>query len=61
VAYDGPIPAPIANGSQVAQLEITAPGLEPRRIPLIAGDSVQAASMLGRMSSALGYLIWGPS
>jgi D-alanyl-D-alanine carboxypeptidase (penicillin-binding protein 5/6) len=61
VAYEGPIPAPIANGSQVAQLEITAPGLEPRRIPLIAGDSVQAASMFGRMSSALGYLIWGPS
>ena len=38
VVYDGPIPAPIANGSQVAELEITAPGLEPRRIPLIAGD-----------------------
>ena len=61
VVYDGPIPAPLANGSQVAELEITAPGLEPRRIPLIAGDTVQAASMFGRMSSALGYLIWGPS
>jgi D-alanyl-D-alanine carboxypeptidase (penicillin-binding protein 5/6) len=61
VVYDGPIPAPIANGSRVAELEITAPGLEPRRIPLIAGDTVQAASMFGRMTSALGYLIWGPS
>jgi serine-type D-Ala-D-Ala carboxypeptidase (penicillin-binding protein 5/6) len=61
VVYDGPIPAPIANGSQLAELEITAPGLEPRRVPLLAGETVQAASMLGRMSSALGYLIWGPS
>ena len=61
VVYDGPIPAPIANGSQVAELEITAPGLEPRRVPLLAGETVQAASMFGRMSSALGYLIWGPS
>ncbi len=61
VVYDGPIPAPIADGSQVAELEITAPGLEPRRIPLIAGDTVQAASMFGRVTSALGYLIWGPS
>jgi serine-type D-Ala-D-Ala carboxypeptidase (penicillin-binding protein 5/6) len=61
VVYDGPIPAPIANGSRVAELEITAPGLEPRRVPLLAGETVQAASMLGRMSSALGYLIWGPS
>jgi serine-type D-Ala-D-Ala carboxypeptidase (penicillin-binding protein 5/6) len=61
VAYDGPIPAPITDGSQVAELEITAPGLEPRRIPLIAGDTVQAVSMFGRVTSALGYLIWGPS
>jgi D-alanyl-D-alanine carboxypeptidase (penicillin-binding protein 5/6) len=61
VMYDGPIPAPVANGSQLAQLEITAPGLEPRRVPLIAGEAVQAASMFGRMTSALEYLIWGPS
>jgi serine-type D-Ala-D-Ala carboxypeptidase (penicillin-binding protein 5/6) len=61
VVYDGPIPAPVADGSQLAELEITAPGLEPHRIPLIAGAAVQAASMFGRMTSAIGYLIWGPS
>jgi D-alanyl-D-alanine carboxypeptidase (penicillin-binding protein 5/6) len=61
VVYDGPIPAPVADGSEVAELEVSAPGLEPRRIPLIAGATVQAASMFGRMSSAIGYLIWGPS
>ena len=61
VIYDGPIPAPVADGSQVAELEITAPGLEPRRFPLIAGAAVQAASMFGRVTSAIGYLIWGPS
>jgi serine-type D-Ala-D-Ala carboxypeptidase (penicillin-binding protein 5/6) len=61
VVYDGPIPAPVADGSQLAELGITAPGLEPRRIPLIAGATVQAASMFGRMTSAIGYLIWGPS
>jgi serine-type D-Ala-D-Ala carboxypeptidase (penicillin-binding protein 5/6) len=61
VVYDGPIPAPVTDGSQVAELEITAPGLEPRRIPLIAGATVQAASMFGRVTSAIGYLIWGPS
>jgi D-alanyl-D-alanine carboxypeptidase (penicillin-binding protein 5/6) len=61
VVYDGPIPAPVADGSELAELEVSAPGLEPRRIPLIAGATVQAASMFGRMSSAIGYLIWGPS
>jgi serine-type D-Ala-D-Ala carboxypeptidase (penicillin-binding protein 5/6) len=61
VVYDGPIPAPITDGSEVAELEIAAPGLKPRRVPLIAGAGVQAASMFGRVSSAIGYLIWGPS
>jgi serine-type D-Ala-D-Ala carboxypeptidase (penicillin-binding protein 5/6) len=61
VIYDGPIPAPVADGSQLAELEISAPGLEPRRVPLIAGEAVQAANMFGRMTSAIGYLIWGPS
>jgi serine-type D-Ala-D-Ala carboxypeptidase (penicillin-binding protein 5/6) len=61
VVYDGPVPAPVALGAPVAQLEITAPGIEPRRVPLIAGEEIQEAGLLGRMSSALGYLIWGRS
>ena len=61
VVYDGPVPAPVAMGAPVAQLEITAPGIEPRRVPLIAGEEIQEAGLLGRMSSALGYLIWGRS
>ena len=61
VVYDGPIPAPVEDGSELAQLEITAPGLEPRRVPLVAGEAVQAATMFGRVTSAIGYLIWGPS
>jgi D-alanyl-D-alanine carboxypeptidase (penicillin-binding protein 5/6) len=61
VVYDGPIPAPVADGSELAHLEITAPGIETRRVPLYAGSEVQAANLLGRVTSALGYLIWGPS
>jgi len=61
VVYDGPIPAPVANGSALAELEITAPGIEPRRLPLVAGEEVRAANLFGRVTSALGYLIWGPS
>ena len=61
VVYDGPIPAPVADGSQVAELAISAPGLEPLRFPLVAGTTVQAASVLHRMTNALGYLIWGSS
>ena len=59
LVYDAPIPAPIRSGTELAHLEITAPGLEPRRVPLFAGETVQAANLFGRMGSALGYLIWG--
>jgi D-alanyl-D-alanine carboxypeptidase (penicillin-binding protein 5/6) len=61
VIYDGPVPAPVAQGTQLAQLEISAPGVEPRRVPLVAGEEIQEAGLLGRMSSAIGYLIWGRS
>jgi len=61
LVYEGPIPAPVASGVELAQLEITAPGLESRRVPLYAANDVQAASVLGRVRSALGYLLWGPS
>src|SRR5918996_1994983 len=47
VVYDGPVPAPVAMGAPVAQLEITAPGIEPRRVPLIAGEEIQEAGLLG--------------
>ena len=61
VAYEGPIPAPVANGAPLAQLEIAAPGIEPWEVPLVAGSEVQAANLFGRVTGALGYLIWGPS
>jgi D-alanyl-D-alanine carboxypeptidase (penicillin-binding protein 5/6) len=61
VTYDGPIPAPMPRGTAVGELEISAPGIEPRRVPLLAGEDIEAAGLLGRMSSAIGYLIWGPS
>jgi D-alanyl-D-alanine carboxypeptidase (penicillin-binding protein 5/6) len=59
--YEGPVPAPVARGTKLAELEITAPGIEPRRVPLVAGEEFLEAGLLGRMSGALGYLIWGPS
>jgi D-alanyl-D-alanine carboxypeptidase (penicillin-binding protein 5/6) len=61
LVYDAPIPAPVDSGRELARLEIAAPGIEPRQVPLYAAENVQAATLFGRMSSALGYLIWGRS
>jgi D-alanyl-D-alanine carboxypeptidase (penicillin-binding protein 5/6) len=59
VVYEGPIPAPVSSGAPLAHLEIIAPELEPLQVPLVAGAEVRAATLFGRMTSALGYLIWG--
>jgi D-alanyl-D-alanine carboxypeptidase (penicillin-binding protein 5/6) len=61
LVYEGPIPAPVSSGAEVAHLQINAPGIEPRVVPLVAGYEVQAAGMLGRVESAIEYLIWGSS
>jgi serine-type D-Ala-D-Ala carboxypeptidase (penicillin-binding protein 5/6) len=61
LVYQSPIPAPVRSGTELAHLEIIAPGLEARRVALYAASDVQAASLLGRVQSALGYLIWGRS
>ncbi|MDX1540681.1 MAG: D-alanyl-D-alanine carboxypeptidase family protein [Geminicoccaceae bacterium] len=59
--YETPIPAPVRSGTELAHLEIVAPGLEPRRVALYAASDVQSANLFGRVQSALGYLIWGRS
>ncbi len=57
--HEGPIAAPIAAGTVVAKLRVTAPGVETIELPLQAGASVERLGMAGRLTSAVGYLIWG--
>ena len=59
VAYDGPLPAPIVEGTEVAELVISAEGMETRRFPLVAAASVNRLGFLGRMQAAAGQLFWG--
>ena len=61
VIYEGPIPAPIAKGSRLAKLVVTAPGREPLEVPLVAGADVERLSLFGRLGTALGYILWGQS
>ncbi len=59
VVYDGPIPAPIAQGDRIAKLTISTPGSDPTEIPLYAGESVGQLGFMGRVFAALGHLVWG--
>lgn len=61
VEYEGPIPAPIVKGQVLARLRIAAPDMEDRIVPLLAGEDVGKLGPFGRITSAVGHLIWGPS
>jgi serine-type D-Ala-D-Ala carboxypeptidase (penicillin-binding protein 5/6) len=61
VVYDTPVPAPVVRGAPVGRIEITAPGMEPRKVALVAEQDVAAATLFGRVGSAIGYLLWGAS
>ena len=59
VVYDGPLPAPIAAGAEVAKLVVSAPDSETVEVPLIAGRDVKRLGVIGRLGAALSHLLWG--
>ncbi len=61
VRYDNPVPAPVSAGQELGTLVVTAPGIEPLTVPLVAGGEVPKAGMLGRIMGAIGYLVGGAS
>lgn len=57
VVFDGPIPAPITKGQEVAKLVVTAPDTPPKEIPLVAANDVERLSFFGRVFASLGHRI----
>lgn len=57
--YDSIVPAPVAKGQRLGDLEIAAPGMEPWRVPLVAGTAVPRAGVLGRLVGKVDYLVRG--
>lgn len=53
IRYDGPLRAPLAKGERVAMLEVTAPGMAPARIPLLAGENVEKAGLIARILNGI--------
>ncbi len=56
VVYRGPVPAPIAQGEEIAKLRIVVDGLPPTHVPLVASQSVEQATFFGRIGNAFGSL-----
>ena len=59
IVADGPIAAPVEKGARVATLVVSAPDVETRQWPLLAGASVDSLSGFGRIGAAIDALIWG--
>lgn len=54
-----PIAAPITAGTVYGEVVVTAPGLDPVRVPVIAGEPVDRLGSFGRLKAALEFLIFG--
>ncbi|MFB0921879.1 MAG: D-alanyl-D-alanine carboxypeptidase, partial [Alphaproteobacteria bacterium] len=61
VIYESPIPAPIAAGTIVARIEVTAPDIEPIIRTLKTATTVGQLAFFGRIKSAINFIIFGAS
>lgn len=59
VSYTGPLTAPIRKGARVASLEISAPGVAPMSVPLVAGANVPKRSGLSLLWFKFSHLLGG--
>lgn len=57
IVYRGPLPAPIAKGSHVADLVLTVDGKPGGLLPLLAGESIGRAGPLDRLVNGLAGLL----
>ncbi len=56
VIYNGPVEAPVAKGTQIAELIIHVPDLPDARLPLVAESDVPKGGFLTRLSTAANVL-----
>ena len=59
VVYDGPIPAPIPAGQEIARLRVTWPDGVPVEVPLQAGAEVEQLGAFGRIAASIKFLLLG--
>lgn len=59
ISYQGPIPAPIREGDQIATLVVEGPTFQRREFPLYAGRRVGRANIFARAWTGFGSLFGG--
>ena len=59
IVYDGPLPAPVREGDQVASLELWIAGTLSQSVPLFAAETVEQGSIYRRAADAMSSLVVG--
>jgi D-alanyl-D-alanine carboxypeptidase (penicillin-binding protein 5/6) len=59
VVYDNPIAAPVREGQTLGRVIMSAPGVTPVEVPLVAAEGVDRLGFAGRMGAAVNYLVFG--
>ncbi|MDJ0389833.1 D-alanyl-D-alanine carboxypeptidase family protein [Roseomonas sp. E05] len=57
--YEGPVPAPVAKGQELGQLDISGEGVPPMVLPLYAGADVAKLGLVQRIPTVLSHLVSG--
>lgn len=57
---NSPVEAPVAKGTQLATLKITAPDFKTVELPLVAAADVERKGLFGRVAAAAAHMIFGP-
>lgn len=62
VMYNGPVPAPVQKGAQIATLRVNGPDMDaPIDVPLYAATDVERLGFMGRIAAALRHMVVGPA
>jgi len=56
ITFNEPIAAPVAKGQVLGHLSVSAPGMDTKEIPLVAGEDVERLGFFARMVAKLHYL-----
>jgi D-alanyl-D-alanine carboxypeptidase (penicillin-binding protein 5/6) len=57
--YNGPVQAPVKKGQNIAELVVTAPGMKPQAVPLVAAKSVDKVSGFSKVGWMVSNRIFG--
>ncbi|MBT5455528.1 MAG: D-alanyl-D-alanine carboxypeptidase, partial [Rhodospirillaceae bacterium] len=57
--YDNPVPAPIAEGTQLGRVIVSVPNRQDMELPLLAGSNIEQLGLFGRLNAAIKFLLWG--